>query len=63
MKTNTQPKCNVCKCNHRKLALKVNEINICYDCIDFFNNLSKNNSRSPIEEIEYQTKYILSTNN
>ena len=49
--------CQVCN-NEKRGALKVNNVEFCHECLMFFKNLAECNSRSTIDEIDYQTKYI-----
>lgn len=54
--------CDVCQCSHRRLALTVNEVLVCYDCIDFFKNeaiITKTDVMAVInKQIDYVMMYI-----
>lgn len=50
--------CQVCE-SEKRSALKVNGVEFCHECLRFFENLAKCNSRSTMVEIDYQTKYML----
>ena len=52
--------CGVCHSNHRRLAIKVNSVSICYDCVGFFKNQAKVENKPVMSVIEYQTAYIRS---
>jgi len=52
--------CGVCHSNHRRLAIKVNNVSICYDCVDFFNNQAKVENKPVMSVIEHQTLYVAS---
>jgi len=51
--------CQVCD-SDKKSALKFNGVEFCHECLSFFENLAKCNSRSTMDEIDHQTKYMLS---
>ena len=54
--------CDVCQCSHRRLALKVNEVSVCYDCIDFFKNEAVITKTDVMTVINKQTDYVRSLN-
>jgi len=54
--------CDVCQCSNRRLALKVNEVTVCYDCVDFFKNEASVTNTPVISVIEKQTDYVRSLN-
>lgn len=50
--------CGVCHYNHQKIALKIQDIKICYGCIDFFKNLARVENKETLTVIKDQIKYI-----
>jgi hypothetical protein len=54
--------CDVCQCSHRRLALKVNEVLVCYDCIDFFKNEAVVTKTDVMTVLNKQTDYVRSLN-
>lgn len=53
--------CDVCKDGNRRVAVTINDVKICHDCLNFLQNLSKQNKRSFLYEIYYQVNYIKKT--
>jgi len=49
--------CGVCS-NDNKIALTVNEVKVCYDCLKFNKNRAKGNGLTEIQQLEIDTKYI-----
>lgn len=58
MSNKTNRMCGVCELKDVRLAIRFNEVNICYDCLRFLNNMSNQKRTSWIEEVDYQTNYI-----
>lgn len=56
--TKKQYECGMCDSNHRKIAVTQNGIKVCYDCLVFVENRSKDANRSPFKQLEIDTKYI-----
>lgn len=52
--------CDLCP-NPKRLAIRVNSVDLCYECIEFFRNLARSDNRSLADEIERQTLYINQT--
>ena len=52
--------CQVCGFENVKPALKINGVEIGHCCLSFIGNLSICNGTTLIEELENQTKYIIS---
>ena len=51
--------CGVCGGDHRRICLKVKNVEICFDCLDFFVNLAKCDKKKLFDEIDYQIDYML----
>lgn len=50
--------CDVCEDDSKTVAVTVNGINVCHNCIDFFKSLGKCNNRGVQEELYFQVNYI-----
>lgn len=50
--------CGICE-YEKKGFMIVNGVRICSECVRFFENMAECNSRTTMEEIEHQTKYVL----
>lgn len=53
--------CDVCKDGDRRVAVTINNVKICHDCLDFFQNLAKRNNRTIQDEVYHQVNYIIKT--
>ncbi|WP_346856559.1 hypothetical protein [uncultured Draconibacterium sp.] len=46
-------------CNHdNKIAVTVNEIPVCYECLKFIKNRAKQHGVDPLVQLEEDTKYV-----
>jgi hypothetical protein len=52
--------CDVCHLSERRLAITVNEVAICYGCVDYFNSQAKHLQKPIMQIIEQQTIYVRS---
>lgn len=52
--------CDVCHLPERRLAITVNEVAICYDCVAYFNSQAKFEQKPVMQLIEHQTNYVRS---
>lgn len=53
--------CDVCKDGDRRVAVTINNVNICHNCLEFFQNLAKQNNRTIQDEVYHQVDYIINT--
>lgn len=49
--------CGVCS-HDNKIALTVNKVKVCYDCLEFNKNRAKGNGLTEMQQLEIDTKYI-----
>lgn len=50
-------RCDVCSPENMS-AIKINDVHICHDCLNFITYLAKTNNRTNWQELEYQSNYI-----
>jgi hypothetical protein len=49
--------CGVCL-HDNKIAVTVNEIPVCYNCLQFIENRAKQNGIDKMKQLEIDTKYV-----
>ena len=49
--------CGVCD-HENKIAVTVNEISVCYDCLRFIENRAKQNGIDKMKQLEIDTSYV-----
>lgn len=50
--------CDVCDDGNVRSAIKMNNVNVCHNCLKFFESSAKLNNRTHYDEANAQTKYM-----